>query len=79
MKINMIRIPKTPDDAYNYVVKLAKKMKLSLDNLCKLAGITPSTVYRWKGKTDDERNYDITVFLRIVEAYRKWKLENGKK
>jgi len=75
MKINYVTIPKTPDDAYNYVVKLAKKMKLSLDNLCKLAGITPSTVYRWKGKTDGERNYDITVFLRIVEAYRKWKLE----
>lgn len=56
-------------DAYRQVIKLADEAGLSVRKLCRLAGISPATVSRWRlGETQPS----FRIWAKIEKA-----LENG--
>ena len=63
-------MPTTPVEAFAFVEKLAKKLGICIEKLCKDAGVSPSTVYYWRHK-DELQVYNTAVIAKINAAAKK--------
>ena len=59
-------VPASPVGAFNEVGKMADKLNMSIMELCGIADVSHSPVYRWK---KNQRTYDVSLFVKIRAVY----------